>query len=111
MVERYNLEILNLNEYCEGKITWKRTTQFSTKYFAIVNERLLKDFVSRKIDEDNLIFDLYGHNAIEVYFKSEQEAKQKKMDIEYFGYKEKDLENFAAMNEERKKEGTITESG
>ena len=66
----------------------------------MVNERLLKDFVSRKIDEDNLIFDLYGHNAIEVYFKSEQEAKQKKkMDIEYFSYKEKDLENFAAMNE------------
>ena len=48
LVDRHSLEILNLSEKCEGKITWKRASQSSTIDFALANEKALTDFKRMK---------------------------------------------------------------
>ncbi|CAL4124685.1 unnamed protein product, partial [Meganyctiphanes norvegica] len=93
MIEKNNLILLNLDDKCNGKYTWRREGKVESKSaidFVIMNEKLYKEFIDMNIDEKQEIIDLSDHNLISINIrkglinKTKYNKSDKKIRIEYY---------------------------
>ena len=69
LADEYNLVIGNLDEKCEGEITWGRGEQQSAIDYILLNRNIYKNMESMYIDEKQIQFDLSDHNLLEISFR------------------------------------------
>ena len=69
LMDEKDLILLNIEEECEGIVTWEKKDMKSTIDFLLVNRELYKRFGNMKIDEKKQIFDQSDHNLLSASFR------------------------------------------
>ena len=68
LMDEKNMTLLNLEEKCDGSVTWEKNGSKSTIDFILTNNEASKGFMEMKIDEEKEIYDLSDHNLIQATF-------------------------------------------
>ncbi|XP_064102661.1 chromosome partition protein Smc-like [Macrobrachium nipponense] len=103
-MNEHRLILLNAEDRCTGVYTWERMQMKSVIDFALVNEKLYKNFEEMVIDEDKNEFDISDHNLITINstFKGQNKNlnKGKWEEVKYFKTDEDNLNDFIKKLEE-----------
>ena len=68
IIENFNLNLLNLDDKCNGELTWAQGEYNSVIDFVLANEDMYKDFVQMDIDENWEKLNISDHNLINILF-------------------------------------------
>jgi len=98
ILNKHNLILMNLDNKCEGMITWQKAEQKSVIDFALVNVEMYNLIKKLKIDEQGDIFDISDHKLfdIELNIKTnpKKEKKWKWIERKYISTRKEHLINF-----------------
>ena len=112
MVEEQNLAIANLDERCEGVMTWHRGESESAIDFIILDSKMLEVFQKMIIDENQEEWDLSDHNLIQAKFKYKANINWKKEErgeeVTYWKFSEENIQRYIVELEKRLEEEDVT---
>ena len=74
-IEESGLQLINLDDRCNGMYTWERGESRSVIDLVLMNEKAYKDYEMMNIDESREKIDLSDHNLIEVEMRVQQGRK------------------------------------
>ena len=105
-MEKYNLNMLNMDSRCKGKYTWSQRGSKTTIDYILVNEKALESFQDMEIDEDKIMFSDSDHCILSAkfYFKGAEKQSFKKEEWKYFEYYRRDEEALSRYRGEVEKE-------
>ena len=105
LVNNFGLNLLNIDEACEGTYTWSRHEQRSAIDFVLVNQRCYQLFESMHIDEAREHLDISDHNMITTIYKIPTEGisfkKGKEVKRTYYKVDEESLLQFSTEMKKR----------
>ena len=95
-VEDNNLNILNLDQNCQGLITWKQNENNSVIDFALTNENMYKNFNKMIIDDEWKKLDISDHCliTIQIDILNNKKNTDKKVEITFNRKSEKAINKF-----------------
>ena len=104
-VNNFGLNLLNIDEACQGTYTWNRHQQRSVIDFVLVNNRCYRFFENMHIDETRELLDISDHNMITITFKIPTDGfsfrKGKEVKKTYYKVDEQSLWQFVKEMERR----------
>ena len=107
-INNNNMVLLNLDDKCEGNITWQRNEQKSVIDYIIVKGNIYKNIIKMEIDETKEKFDLSDHNLIDVCMNFQGSGINiiKSVTHQYYSTKKEDIRRYIERMEDLNDEKT-----
>ena len=107
LINNFQLNLLNIDQACQGMYTWTRQEQKSIIDFVLTNRKCYDLFKKLHIDEDRELLDISDHNVLTVTLRIQKESlnftRGKDIQKLYYRTDEESLEHFTVEIQRRLK--------